>query len=79
MVSDDDNDSDFNPEMDFDDSDTESESEITETIARIITSPILGMIDIKLLVSSLLSILICCLAKVTPQQKRKSIKISLYV
>lgn len=43
MVSDDDNDSDFNPEMDFDDSDTESESEITETIARILTSPILGI------------------------------------
>lgn len=79
MVSDDDNDSDFNPEMDFDDSDTESESEITETIARIITSPILGMTEIKLSVSSLFSILICCLANVTPQQKKKSIKISLYV
>ena len=79
MVSDDDNDSDFNPEMDFDDSDTESESEITETIARIITSPILSMTEIKLPVSSLFSILIGCLANVTPQQIKKSIKISLYV
>ena len=79
MASDDDNDSDFNADMDFDDSDTESESEITETIARFLTSLILDMTEIKLLVSSLLSILICCLAKVTPQQKRKSIKISPYV
>ena len=65
--------------MDFDDSDTESESEITDTIARTLTSPILGMTEIRLLVLGLLSILICCLVKVTPQHKRKFIKISLYV
>ena len=79
MPSDDDNDSDFNADLDFDDSDTESESEITETIARFLTSLILGMTEIKLLASSLLSILIFCLAKVTTQQKRKCIKIFLYV
>ena len=65
--------------MDIDDSDTESKSEITDSIDRTLTSPILGMTEIKLLVSSLLSILICCLAKVTPQHKRKFIKISMCV